>query len=76
MRTAISIWISNENDGVVADATGFALTFNNSDAVKAYARQEHCTLENEEPILHDLDWVAAWLKGPGETVDCGKSLVA
>jgi hypothetical protein len=70
------IWISNDNDGVVADARGFVPTFSDVDAVQAYARPEQYELESEEPKLHDLDWVAAWLKVPGKPVNCRKALEA
>jgi len=70
------IWISNESDGVVADAEGFVLTFKDTDAVRAYADLMHYQLEDHEPILHDLDWVGTWLKKPGMPVNCVEALGA
>jgi hypothetical protein len=70
------IWISNEKDFVVADAGGLVPTFKDTTAVHAYAELNHYCLEDEEPILHDLDSVAAWTKTPGVPVDRGNALAA
>ena len=70
------IWISNESEGVVADAEGFVLTFNDADAVRSHADLKHYQLEDEEPILQDLDWVGTWLNTPGMPVNCVEALNA
>ena len=60
----------------MADAGGFVPTFKEYACVKAYADLNHYSLEREEPILHDLDSVAAWTKAPAVPVDCGNALTA
>jgi hypothetical protein len=70
------IWISNENDAVVVDATGSVLTFNDTGAVQAFAGLEHYHLEDEEPALHDLDWVVGWIKETEKPVNCIEALAA
>jgi hypothetical protein len=70
------IWISNEKDSVVVDAGGFVPSFRDAACLRAYADVQQYSLQSEEPILHDLDWVAAWIKAPAVPVDCGEVLAA
>jgi hypothetical protein len=70
------IWISNEKDSVVAEGGGLVPTFKHIDSVQAYSEVNQYSLEREEPVLHDLDWVAAWTKAPDAPVDCRKALAA
>jgi len=70
------IWISNEKDSVVVDAEGLVPTFKHAACVQAYSDVNHYNLEREEPILHNLDWVAAWAKAPDAPIDCEKALNA
>lgn len=70
------IWISNEEDSVVVEAGGLVPTFQHIASVEAYSDVNHYSLEREEPILHDLDWVAAWTRAPDAPVDCQKALAA
>jgi hypothetical protein len=70
------IWISDKNDSIAVDAEGFVPSFANTTGLRAYADRNHYTLEREEPILHDLDWVACWTKSPVQQIDCEKALAA
>jgi hypothetical protein len=70
------IWISNEKDFVVVGPEGLVPTFKHMASVQAYADLNNYSLEREEPILHDLDWVATWTKAPDAPVDCRKALAA
>jgi hypothetical protein len=70
------IWISDEKDCVEVDAEGFIPSFENDACLRAYAHQKHFGLEDEEPILHDLDAVASWTKAPDARIDCSKTLAA
>jgi hypothetical protein len=75
------IWVShekdsNEKDAVVVDAAGFIPTFEDPTLLRQYADLHHYHLRSEEPILHDLDWVAAWTKSPDGSVNCEEALAA
>jgi hypothetical protein len=70
------IWISNEKDFVAIDSSGFVPSFRDLISLREYADLKHYGLETEEPILHDLDWVAAWRMTPGEPVKCVEALAA
>jgi hypothetical protein len=58
------------------DAEGFVPTFRDIAHLRAYADVNHYSLQDEEPLLHDLDWVAAWTRVPAMPVDCTKALAA
>src|SRR5579864_1972435 len=70
------IWISNEKDSIAVDAGGFVPSFRDLTSLRQYANQNHFNLETEEPVLHDLDWVATWLMEPVVLVDCKEALNA
>jgi hypothetical protein len=70
------IWFSNEEDGVVVAPNGTAPAFRDLAALQAYADSQHLDLLIEEPILHDLDNVAAWLARPVHAIDCDVFLTA
>jgi hypothetical protein len=70
------IWISSEKDSVMVDDGGFVLSFTDVAQLRGYADSEHYVLQNEEPILHDLDWVVGWTKLPLVPIDCEKALAA
>jgi hypothetical protein len=70
------IWISNEQDSVVVDARGFVPCFRDIASLRVYAELNHYSLQGEEPIIHDLDWVAAWTTVPVVQVDCSEALAA
>jgi hypothetical protein len=70
------IWISNEKDGVVVDTQGFIPSFKDPIVLRRHANLNHYVLESEEPVLHNLDRVAAWAASPVTPVDCVEVLVA
>ena len=70
------MWVSNEGDHVMVDASGCVLSFNHPADLRRYAGLNNYRLESEEPILHDLDSVAAWVATPSLAVDCNKTLAA
>src|SRR5713226_1361191 len=70
------IWISNEKDSIVVAANGLIPTFRDPMVLREYASLNHYDLQTEEPILHDLDWVAAWAASPAIPADCDKTLAA
>jgi hypothetical protein len=70
------IWFSNEEDGIVVEADGSAPAFRDLAALQAYADSQHLDMLIEEPILHELDSVAAWLARPVHAIDCDAFLAA
>jgi len=71
------IWYSNDTDGVFVDPNGIVLSFRSIDAVRIFAEERGIAVENEEPILHNLDIVKRWLDKPKtSTVDCVEFLAA
>ena len=70
------IWISNEKTSVAVDSDGFVVSFGDLASLRQYADLQHYSLETEEPVLHDLDWVATWRMEPGGPVNCGEALAA
>jgi hypothetical protein len=70
------IWISNERDAVVVDDAGLVPVFKDAKAVQVYADRNGYKLEGEEAILHDLDWVAAWVDEPQMPINCNEALAA
>jgi hypothetical protein len=70
------IWITNESDSVVVNSDGYIPSFASLAVLGEYAALNHYQLENEEPDLHDLDWVASWTASPRRRVDCEKALAA
>jgi hypothetical protein len=70
------IWCSNEKDSVAVDAGGFIPTFKDSLVLRQYAEMSDYVLKDEEPILHDLDWVVVWTKSARGPVNCEKALAA
>jgi hypothetical protein len=55
------IWFSNDMDGVVTRSDGTVPSFRDQEALQAYASNHHLTLDEMEPLLHDLDIVVEWL---------------
>jgi hypothetical protein len=70
------IWFSNDEDGVVIEPDGSAPAFGDLAALHTYADSQGLDLCIEEPILHDLDSVAAWLARPVRAIDCDAFLTA
>ncbi len=60
----------------MVDSGGFIPSFNDAARLRAYADVHRYSLQDEEPILHYLDWVAAWVKAPAVPVNCGEVLAA
>ena len=76
-RDAYLIWFSDELDGVLIDVDGKTPGFLNTEDLLGHAASLGLSVKIEEPILHDLDTVAAWLETPdAKTVDCDKFLTA
>lgn len=76
-RERLLLWFSDEPDGVITDAEGRVPTFASARDLIEYASLGEHVVSNEEPRLHDLDAVRAWLADPrAETVDCDRTLCA
>ena len=69
------IWISNEKDHVILGDAGIIPIFRDVEAANAYAHRNGYKLESEEPVLHDLDWVVAWVGEPTMPINCNEALV-
>ena len=70
------LWISNEHDSVEVDADGFVPSFRDLTILGQYTDMNHLDIENGEPVLHDLEWIATWRTAPVASVDCVKALNA
>ncbi|MCA8970034.1 MAG: hypothetical protein KDC95_09635 [Planctomycetes bacterium] len=71
------LWFTNHVDGVVVDPGGCVPAFEFKDGLMEFARSLGVVLTIEEPVLHDLDTVTAWLQAPcGEFIDCNTLLSA
>jgi hypothetical protein len=70
------IWISDEVDSVVVHDKGLIPSFKDSIVLRRYANLNHYILESEEPVLHNLDRIAAWAASPVIPVDCKEALAA
>jgi len=70
------IWISNEQDAVAVDHEGFFPSFRDLVNLRRYADLNHYRLESEEPVLHDLDWVAMLKMAMNPEIDCENALAA
>jgi hypothetical protein len=70
------IWISDDTDSVATDADGHVVSFASVGALRGYAEAMRWRIENEDPILHDIDFIAAWVAAPVESVDCVQILNA
>lgn len=74
---AYLIWFSNGQDGVVVQPDGMAPSFPNESSLRAYAVTHQLPIEEELPILHDLDVVVRWLRRTLSTdTDCDQFLAA
>ncbi len=81
------IWITQmeadeDLDGVWLDLNGKIPVFRSLDALCAYAQDRKIMLQDDEPILHNLDVIKRWLKvkrskaqGP-TSIDCDAFLAA
>jgi hypothetical protein len=70
------IWYSNDHDGVVIDPDGTVPSFHSFTQLYAYAAAHQIEIVKEEPLLHDLDHLAAWLVTPFTDIDCDVFLAA
>ena len=76
-RDGYFIWISNEPDGVVLNSDKMIVVYRDFVSFTAYTIQSGVPLEQESPILHDLDVVQTWLSNPQHnTIDCRAFLAA
>jgi hypothetical protein len=64
------IWMSGDADSVACDADGHVLSFATIDALRGYAAAMGWKIEDEKAILHNLDFIAAWVAAPVEPLDC------
>jgi hypothetical protein len=64
------LWISNEHDSVEVGADGFVPSFRDLTILSQYTDLNHLDIENGEPVLHDLKWIATWRMAPVAPVDC------
>jgi hypothetical protein len=58
------IWFSNDEDGVVTQPDGIIPSFRDQEALDAYANLHRLDLDAMEPLVHDLDGLAQWLRRP------------
>jgi hypothetical protein len=66
------IWFEgeDESDGVIIDANGKVPCFHNNEDLLRYAASLKLSVNTETMLLHDLDFVVAWLEAKVEVVDC------
>jgi hypothetical protein len=58
------IWFStDEDDGVFVGESNLSPSFDNTAALRNFAKSNKIKLKKEEPLLIDLDIVKNWLKG-------------
>ncbi|MGH9523701.1 MAG: hypothetical protein ACRD3E_14325 [Terriglobales bacterium] len=70
------IWISDDTDSVATDADGQVISFASIGVLRGYAEAMQWRVENEDPLLHDIDFIAAWVAAPVEPLDCVQVLNA
>ena len=71
------IWFRDEDDGVITDAHGKVPCFLKTEDLLRQASSLNLNIKNEEPILHDLDFIVTWLESKNsEAVNCDIFLAA
>src|SRR5262245_7880917 len=71
------IWFGNDEDGFVTQPDGIVPGFRDQESLRAYAASHLINLDAVEPLLHDLDATARWLRRTRSTkVDCVALLIA
>lgn len=71
------IWFSDDLDGLVVDSsTAKVLAFKNKEVLINLAQKNNLVIQDEEPVLHDLDYVQDWIISGAIDVDCQKALIA
>jgi hypothetical protein len=58
------IWFANDTDGVVTQSDKTVPSFRTQEALHDYATSHQIDLDMMEPLIHDLDVVAQWLRRP------------
>ena len=68
---------SDAKDVILLDGDECILAFDDLSMLQEYATENKLTITQEEPILHDLDWVSNWVRSPSpSTVNCVHVLAA
>jgi len=71
------LWCTNGSDGVATTTDNCVPSFKTEADLLAYADASSVVVKEEQPVLHDLDAVVAWLADPhGETIVCSELLAA
>jgi len=71
------LWYTNDSDGVTTTADNCVLSFKTEADLLAYSHAHSLVVKQEEPVLHNLDAIAAWLARPqAETIVCSDFLDA
>lgn len=71
------IWYTSDTDGLVINNRGCIPSFDSLAALYAYAQSCELMIQDEKPILHDLDYLETWLATAATTtVDCNHLLAA
>ncbi|PSR52364.1 hypothetical protein AHMF7605_01910 [Adhaeribacter arboris] len=69
-------YIEDEPEEIVLNERGRIPIFRSESDLAKYATAKNLRIENEEPILHNLDAVEAWLQEPDDQPDCEDCLTA
>lgn len=71
------LWYTGQKDGVVIGDEGLIQVFHAKKDLVNFAESRNMQIQDEEPDLHDLDLVHAWLSSPQtENVACSEFLAA
>ena len=70
------IWVQSENDSVYLTDNLYTPVFNNEKSLKKYAQSQNLKIDDESPILHNLDLAKHWLTRPHPNFDCLEFLAA
>ena len=57
-KERLLLWIPGDTDSVATDNDGNVLSFANVDTLRSYAEEMHWMIDNADPVLHDLDFIA------------------
>lgn len=70
------IWIQAEQDLVYLEEGLFMPVFDSEEALIEYAQNKHVALEEDPPILHNLDLARYWLAKPHDKFEALEFLAA
>jgi len=71
------LWFSNNLDGVCTAGESSVPSFNTEDDLLLFASNNNISVSTEEPVIHNLDAVQAWINdSKSETLNCGETLAA